>query len=78
MKLIYVFDFTNLLVWTFFEFLAYCALQRLLLQVANHKMINEVQHKQFICPMCELRISNSTYEEFEQHVVDHFEQKIMV
>ena len=53
-------------------------LQRLLLQVANHKMINEVQHKQFICPMCELRISNSTYEEFEQHVVDHFEQKIMV
>ena len=48
-------------------------LQRLLLQVANHKMINEVQHtKQFICPMCCLVISNSTFEEFEQHVVDHF------
>ena len=49
------------------------SLQRLLLQVANHKMINEVQHtKQFICPMCCLVISNSTFEEFEQHVIDHF------
>ena len=48
------------------------SLQRLLLQVANHKMIHEAQHKQFICPMCCLVISNSTFEEFEQHVVDHF------
>ena len=34
-------------------------------------MIHEV-HKQFICPMCETVI-NESFEEFEQHVIDHFE-----
>ena len=50
------------------------SLQRLLLQMANHKMIHEIVNNQFICPMCETVI-NAPFEEFEQHVVEHFDTK---
>ena len=50
------------------------SLQRLLLQMANHKMIHEIVNEQFICPMCETVI-NAPFEEFEQHVVEHFDTK---